>query len=185
MSARIIDFVLKNRLFVLGFVLTIVGLGIYSVQDIPIDAFPDVTNNQVQVITEAPNISPVEVERLVTFPIENAMNGIPDVMEVRSISKYGLSVVTVVFEDRVDTYFARQLISERLSNIRSELPAGVKQPVLGPVSTALGEIYQYVVEGEGFTPMELRTIQEWIVKPHRITSYNVCYTKLLRIAGVM
>ncbi|MFZ1729020.1 MAG: CusA/CzcA family heavy metal efflux RND transporter [Bacteroidota bacterium] len=165
MSSKIIDFVLKNRLFVLGFVLTIVALGLYSVQDIPIDAFPDVTNNQVQIITEAPNISPVEVERLVTFPIENAMNGIPDVMEVRSISKYGLSVVTVVFEDRMDTYFARQLISERLSNIRSELPAGVKQPVLGPVSTALGEIYQYVVEGEGYTPMELRTIQEWIVKP--------------------
>ncbi|MBN1448681.1 MAG: efflux RND transporter permease subunit [Bacteroidetes bacterium] len=165
MSAHIIDFVLKNRLFVLGFVVTIIGLGIYSLRDIPIDAFPDVTNNQVQVITEAANISPVEVERLVTFPIENAMNGIPDVMEVRSISKYGLSVVTVVFEDGVDTYFARQLISERLSNIRSELPAGVKQPVLGPVSTALGEIYQYVVEGEGYTPMELRTIQEWIVKP--------------------
>ena len=165
MSARIIDFVLKNRLFVIGFVLTIVALGIYSLQDIPIDAFPDVTNNQVQVITEAPNISPIEVERLVTFPIENAMNGIPDVMEVRSISKYGLSVVTVVFEDGMDTYFARQLISERLSNIRSELPAGVKQPVLGPVSTALGEIYQYVVEGDGYSPMELRTIQEWIIKP--------------------
>jgi cobalt-zinc-cadmium resistance protein CzcA len=165
MSARIIDFVLKNRLFVLGFVVTIIGVGIYSLQDIPIDAFPDVTNNQVQVITEAPNISPVEVERLVTFPIENAMNGIPDVMEVRSISKYGLSVVTVVFEDRVDTYFARQLISERLANIRSELPSGVKQPVLGPVSTALGEIYQYVVDGKDFTPMELRTMQEWIIKP--------------------
>jgi len=165
MSARIIDFVLKNRLFVIGFVVTVIGVGIYSLQDIPIDAFPDVTNNQVQVITEAANISPVEVERLVTFPIENAMNGIPDVMEVRSISKYGLSVVTVVFEDRVDTYFARQLISERLSNIRSELPAGVKQPVLGPVSTALGEIYQYVVDGEDYSPMELRTVQEWIIKP--------------------
>lgn len=165
MSGRIIDFVLKNRLFVLGFVLTIVVLGVYSMQHIPIDAFPDVTNNQVQVITEATNLSPLEVERLVTFPIENAMNGLPDVEIVRSISKYGLSVVTVVFKDKVDVYFARQLLSERLSNIRSELPAGVAQPVLGPISTALGEIYQYVVEGEGYSPMELRTIQEWIVKP--------------------
>jgi len=99
MSARIIDFVLRNRLFVLGFVATIIGVGLYSLKDIPIDAFPDVTNNQVQVITEATSLSPLEVERLVTFPIENAMNGIPNVMEVRSISKYGLSVVTVVFED--------------------------------------------------------------------------------------
>lgn len=165
MSGRIIDFVLKNRLFVLGFIVTIMGLGFYSLQHIPIDAFPDVTNNQVQVITVASNLSPLEVERLVSFPVENAMNGIPDVEIVRSISKYGLSVVTVVFHDGVDTYFARQLVSERLAGIRGELPAGVSQPVLGPVSTALGEIYQYVVEGKDYTPMELRTIQEWIIKP--------------------
>ena len=165
MISRIIDFVLKNRLFVIGFIASVIGVGIYALQDIPIDAFPDVTNNQVQVITEATNLSPLEVERLVTFPIETAMNGIPDVTIVRSISKYGLSVVTVVFEDHVDVFFARQLISERLNSIRGDFPASVKQPQLGPVSTALGEIYQYVVKGEEYTPMELRTIQEWIIKP--------------------
>ncbi len=165
MSSRVIDFVLRNRLFVAGFIITIIGLGIYSLNDIRIDAFPDVTNNQVQIITEAPNLSPVEVERFVTFPIENSMNGLPGVDILRSISKYGLSVVTVVFHDNVDFYFARQVISERLSGVRSELPATVKQPMLGPVSTALGEIYQYVVEGPGKSAMELRTIQEWLIKP--------------------
>jgi len=165
MISRIIDFVLKNRLFVIGFILTIAALGVYSLLHIPIDAFPDVTNNQVQIITEAPSLSPLEVERLVTFPLESAMNGIPRVQIVRSISKYGLSVVTVVFNDNVDVFFARQLISERLNSVRSELPAQAGQPQLGPVSTALGEIYQYVVEGNGYTPMELRTINDWLIKP--------------------
>lgn len=165
MSARIINFVLKNRLFVIGFLLTIVGLGFIALQKIPIDAFPDVTNNQVQVITTAPTLSPLDVERFVSYPIENAMNGLPDVEIVRSISKHGLSVVTVVFKDRVNVYFARQLISERLSGMRSELPESADQPVLGPISTALGEIYQYVVEGADRSAMELRSIQEWIIKP--------------------
>jgi heavy metal efflux system protein len=165
MISRIVDFVLKNRLFVIGFIMTIIVLGVYSMTHIPIDAFPDVTNNQVQIITEASSLSPLEVERLVSFPIETSMNGIPDVTIVRSISKYGLSVVTVVFEDKVDVFFARQMISERLSNIRGELPAQVEQPQLGPISTALGEIYQYVVDGKNYTPMQLRTINDWMIKP--------------------
>ena len=116
-------------------------------REVPVEAFPDLTNNQVVVVTEAPGLAAVEVEQRVTYPIETALMGAPGASEVRSISKFGLSIVTVVFEDRVPVYFARQLVTERLSDARGRIPAGL-EPTLGPVATAFGEIYQYLVEGE-------------------------------------
>ena len=129
---------------------------------IPIDAFPDLTNNQVVVITECPSMSPGEVEQLVTFPIETALMGMPRTEGVRSISKLGLSMVTIVFDDSVNTYFARQLVNERLQQVRSRLPEGL-QPSLGPAATAFGEVYQYTVEG-ALSLMDRKTIQDWQIR---------------------
>lgn len=165
MLNRLIEFSIKERLATAGLIIVLAAIGLYSLQHIPIDSLPDVTNNQVQIITEARGLSPVEVEKLVTYPIETALNGLPRTLELRSISKYGLSVVTVVFEDDVDKFFARQLVSERIVSVRSRLPALVGEPVLGPMSSALGEIYQYQVKGDGYTPTELRTIQDYVIKP--------------------
>jgi heavy metal efflux system protein len=137
--------------------------GIQALLNIPIDAFPDLANNQVQIMTEAPGMGPTEVEQLVTIPMETIMNGLPSVQQIRSISKYGLSVVTVFFPDSVGTYFPRQLIMERLQAARSRLPEGL-DPELGPISSAMGEIYQYVVEGLSYTPTQLKTLQEWDIK---------------------
>lgn len=154
---------IKQRLLIcIVFFLVIVG-GVYSFQNLPIDAFPDLTNNQVQVLTEAPGMAPVEAEQLITVPIESMMNGLPKVAEVRSISKFGLSVVTVVFEDDVDTYFARQLVNERLQSAKSRLPEGTN-PELGPITTGMGEIYQYVVEGHGYSASDLKTLHDWEIK---------------------
>ncbi|MGH7791290.1 MAG: efflux RND transporter permease subunit, partial [Thermodesulfobacteriota bacterium] len=164
MIDKIITFALEQRFLVLVFTVLILGLGVYSAMKLPIDAFPDVTNIQVQILTEAEGMAPIEVERLVSFPIEVTMTGLPKVTEVRSLSKIGLSVVTVVFEDDMDTYFARQLVFERLQGSKENLPSGV-DPEMGPISTGLGEIYQYVVEGAGYSPIELRTIQDWIIRP--------------------
>jgi len=170
MIERLIAFALKQRLLVIIGVFLLVGAGVYAFNKLPIDAFPDVTNVQVQIITEAPGRSPVEVEKLITYPVEVQMTGLPKMEELRSLSKFGLSMVTVVFEDDVDIYFARQLILERLIEAKEKLPAGV-EPVMGPVSTGLGEIYQYTLERpEGSKNdiaglMELRTIQDWIVRP--------------------
>ena len=163
MIDKIITFALQQRFLVLTFTLLLIGLGLYSAKKLPIDAFPDVTNIQVQIITEAEGMAPTEVEKLVSFPIEVTMTGIPKVTEVRSLSKIGLSVITVVFEDDMDTYFARQLVFERLQQARENLPPGVDAE-MGPISTGLGEIYQYVVEGDGYSPMELRTVQDWIIR---------------------
>lgn len=160
---KIIDFVLRQRLLVLIGVILLTGLGIYSLKNLPIDAFPDVTNVQVQVITTAPGMSPFETEKLVTSPIELQMSGLPNLHETRSISKYGLSLVTLVFEDSVDTYFARQLVLERLIEAKESLPKGV-EAMLGPISTGLGEIYQYTLEGKGKSLMDLRTLQDWVVR---------------------
>jgi cobalt-zinc-cadmium resistance protein CzcA len=173
MLNKLIEFSLKERLATAGLIIAIAAIGLYSLQRIPIDALPDVTNNQVQVITEARGLSPVEVEKLVTFPIETALNGLPNTLELRSISKYGLSVVTVVFEDEVDKFFARQLVLERITSVRSALPPVAKEPMLGPLSSALGEIYQYQVRGESYSPMELRTIQEFVIKPQLKTVAGV------------
>src|SRR3972149_1755763 len=164
MIDKIITYALQQRFLVLTFTLLLIGLGLYSAKKLPIDAFPDVTNIQVQIITEAEGMAPTEVERLVSFPIEVTMSGLPKVTEVRSLSKIGLSLVTVVFEDDMDTYFARQLVFERLQQAKENLPPGVDAE-MGPISTGLGEIYQYVVEGDGYNPIELRTIQDWTIRP--------------------
>ncbi|MEK7263266.1 MAG: efflux RND transporter permease subunit [Bacteroidota bacterium] len=165
MINRLIEFSLKQRLLVIAMTVLIIVVGLFAMSNIPIDAFPDVTNVQVQVIAEAPGLSPVEVEKLVTFPIEVAMNGLPQLSEVRSISKYGLTVVTVVFEDGIDIYFARQLVLERLQQARESLPATVPAPTMGPITSGMGEIYQYFLESDSLDIRDLRTIQDWVIKP--------------------
>lgn len=164
MIDKIITFALQQRFLVIVFTVLLIGVGIYSAKELPIDAFPDVTNIQVQIIATAEGMAPTEVERLVSFPIEVTMTGLPKVTEVRSLSKIGLSLVTVVFEDGMDIYFARQLVFERLQQAKENLPPGVDAE-MGPISTGLGEIYQYEVSGAGYSPMELRTIQDWIIRP--------------------
>lgn len=173
MLDRIVDVSLRQKFVVLSLVLLMAFAGIRSLTRIPINSLPDVTPELVLVITEAGRYSPYDVERLISFPIETAMNGLPDVKEVRSISHFGLSVVTVEFDEGTDTWFARQMVSQRLQNIEDELPEGVSSPRLGPVSTAMGEIYQYVVRGEGHSLSELRTIQDWIIAPQLKTVRGV------------
>jgi cobalt-zinc-cadmium resistance protein CzcA len=160
---KIIDFHLKNRWFVLGGVVLIVAAGTWNMLRIPVDAFPDLTNNQVVVVTECPAMAPSEVEQLVTFPIESALMGIPKTEGIRSISKLGLSMVTLIFDDSVNTWFARQLVNERLQEVRSRLPEGL-DPALGPMATAFGEVYQYTVEGERHSPMDLKTVHDWQIR---------------------
>jgi len=137
--------------------------GVICFINIPIDAFPDLTNNQVQILTESPGMAPLEVEQLVTIPIEATINGLPKIEIVRSISKLGLSVVTVVFKDNVNVYFARQLVNERLQTAKARLPQGIN-PQLGPITTGMGEIYQYVIEGNGYSDTDLKTLHDWEIK---------------------
>src|SRR6202521_3206534 len=162
MLNRIVDFTLAYRWLVLAGILALLVGGGYALYTIPVEAFPDLTNNQVVVVTDAPSLPPSEVEQLVTYPIERSMLGLPNKEEVRSLSKLGLSMVTVVFDDSVPMYFARQLVSERLAQISSQLPQGI-QPVLGPPSTAFGELYQYTLSGP-ISPMDLKDLQEWVIK---------------------
>ena len=164
MFARILTFSLAHRWTVLLGVLVLIAAGCWVVYTIPVDAFPDLTNNQVVIVTEAPSMPPTEVEQLVTYPVERTLMGMPKQQEVRSLSKLGLSMVTVVFDDTVPTYFARQLVNERLQQVATSLPAGI-QPVLSPPSTAFGELYQYTLTGSGLSPMELKDVQEWEIKP--------------------
>lgn len=167
MINAIIKFAVTQRLLVMLLVAIMVGAGLYSLQGLPIDAVPDVTNVQVQVLTAAPSLAPLEIERQVTFPVETAMSGLPDLVEIRSISRFGLSAVTIVFDDSVDTYFARQLVLERLSEARDTIPENIGSPEMGPISTGLGEIYQYELrakDGKQFDQTELRTIQDWSVR---------------------
>ena len=165
MIEHVLEWSLRNRFIVLVLTgLLIVG-GFVALRGLPIDAVPDVTNVQVQVLTTAPALGPEEVERFITTPVELAMSGIPRLADVRSVSKFGLSAVTVVFEDGTDIYFARQLVNERLQAARAAIPAGYGDPELGPVTTGLGEIYQFEVRGDGMSPMELRTILEWEIAP--------------------
>src|SRR5690348_2054927 len=163
MLSRIIDLTLQYRWLVLAGVLILLGGGSYALYTIPVEAFPDLTNNQVVVVSEAPSMPPTEVEQLVTYPIERAMLGLPNKEEVRSLSKLGLSMVTVVFDDSVAMYFARQLVSERLQQISGSLPRGV-QPVLGLPATAFGELYQYTLSGP-MSAMDLKDLHEWVIKP--------------------
>lgn len=169
MLNKIIAFSVKNKLIVGLLVLALMGYGSYELTRLPIDAVPDITNNQVQVITIAPSFGATDIERLVTFPIEQANNNISGLKEIRSFSRFGLSLVTIVFEDDLDVYWARQQVSERLAKVQGQIPQGIGTPELGPISTGLGEIYQYVVrarEGYGhrYDETELRTIQDWIVR---------------------
>ncbi|WP_437193627.1 efflux RND transporter permease subunit [Planctomicrobium sp. SH527] len=160
---RIIDFSLHNRVLVILGVLAAGVAGVFSLQHLDIDAFPDTTPVQVQINTTAPALSPEEVERQITFPIEQAISGLPGLEQLRSISKFGLSQVVVVFEDGIDIYFARQLINERLGSV--EMPQGIARPQMGPVATGLGEVFHYVVTGQGTDVTELRTIHDWVIKP--------------------
>src|SRR5579864_6641722 len=163
MLHRIIDLTLTYRWLVLIGVLALLAAGGYALYTIPVEAFPDLTNNQVVVVTDAPSLPPTEVEQLVTYPIERAMLGLPNKQEVRSLSKLGLSMVTIVFDDSVAMYFARQLVSERLQQISSVLPRGI-QPTLGLPATAFGELYQYTLSGP-MSAMELKDLHEWVIKP--------------------
>lgn len=175
MIQRIIDFSLNNRLLVLIFWLLVVAIGIDSLSKLPIDAVPDVTNVQVQVLTNSPGLAPEEVERFITFPVETSMSGLPAIEEIRSVSKFGLSVVTVVFLEGTDIYWARQLVGERLIAAKEQIPQGYGEPEMGPISSGLGEIYQFEVRADNpcppgqpdtdtcYTPMELRTILDWNV----------------------
>lgn len=158
---RLIDFSLKNKFLVLVFAAAIVAVGIYSMLRLPIDAVPDVTPNQVLVLTQAPGLGPVEVERFVTFPVETAMSGLPGIEQIRSVSRFGLSSVYIYFEEGMDIYFVRRLVMERLPTAREAIPAGLGTPEMGPVSTGLGEIYQFEVRGKGMSLMDLRSILEW------------------------
>lgn len=166
MFDSIIAFSLKRRVVVIMGTLLLIAAGLYAFTILPIDAVPDITNNQVQILTKAPALSPYEVEQFITFPIEVAVKPIPHIVELRSTSKAGLSVVTVVFEDDVDIYFARQQILEKLREAESQMPDGVEKPELGPVSTGLGEIFRYVVKDTTgkLSAMDLRTVQDWIVR---------------------
>ena len=189
MFERIIRFAIDQRWLVMLAVLGMVGLGVFSYQKLPIDAVPDITNVQVQINTEAPGFSPLEAEQRVTFPIETAMAGLPKLEQTRSISRYGLSQVTVIFKEGTDIYFARQLVGERIQEARGKLPAGLT-PSLGPIATGLGEIYMWTVESEpgarkpdgtAYTPMDLREIQDWVIKPQLRTVPGV--TEINTIGG--
>jgi cobalt-zinc-cadmium resistance protein CzcA len=164
----IIKFSIKNK-FIIG-MMTVIWIiwGVWSATKLPIDAVPDITNNQVQIFTSCPTLAGQEVEQLVTFPIEQSIANVPDIEEVRSISRFGLSVITVVFKEEVDIYFARQLINEKLKEAEEKIPAGIGTPELAPVSTGLGEVYQYIIhpkEGSEhkYNSKDLRTMQDWIV----------------------
>ncbi|MFQ3639297.1 MAG: efflux RND transporter permease subunit, partial [Chloracidobacterium sp.] len=167
MLDRILRFSAKHPLLMLIGVGLLVVAGLDAFRRLPIDAVPDVTNNQVQVLTSAPALTPLEIERQVTFPVETALAGLVGVEEVRSLSKFGLSAVTVVFDDDVDIYRARQLVFERLAAAREQIPPGSGTPLLGPITTGLGEVYQYELRGapdSGHDAMSLRAIQDWIVR---------------------
>lgn len=163
MLKRIIDFTLAFRWLVIVGILALLAAGGYALYTIPVAAFPDLSNNKVAIVTDAPSLPPIEVEQLVTYPIERAMLGLPNKQEVRSISKLGLSMVTIIFDDAVPMYFARQLVNERLQQISSQLPQGI-QPVLGPPATVFGELYQYTLSGP-MSPIELKDLHEWVIKP--------------------
>lgn len=170
MLDKIIHFSIRNKFIIGLFVLALIGVGTYSVINLPMDTQPDITNNQVQIITSSPTLATQEVEQFITYPIEQAVKPIANITELRSISRFGLSVVTVVFTENTDIYWARAQISEKLKEAEENIPTGVGKPELAPVSTGLGEIYQYVVyplEGfeDKYNSMDLRTIQDWLIKP--------------------
>jgi cobalt-zinc-cadmium resistance protein CzcA len=169
MLNKIIAFSIRNKLIVGLFIIALIGYGAYETTQLPIDAVPDITDNQVQIITVAPSFGATDIERLITFPIEQANSNISGIKEIRSFSRFGLSLVTIVFDDETDIYWARQQVSERLQKVQTQIPQGIGTPELGPISTGLGEIYQYVVRTKKgyekkYDETELRTIQDWIIR---------------------
>ncbi|NNF94929.1 MAG: CusA/CzcA family heavy metal efflux RND transporter, partial [Altererythrobacter sp.] len=173
MLENIVGFSIRQRWFVLAIVMLLCALGVWSALRLPVDAVPDITNVQVQINTEAEGYSPLESEQRITFPVETAIAGIPNLEYTRSISRYGLSQVTVVFEDGTDIYFARQLVNERIQQVKNQLPDGI-EPQMGPIATGLGEIFMYAIEpepgarkpdGSEWTPTDLRTLSDWVVRP--------------------
>ncbi len=169
MLNKIIEFSIKNKLIVGLFIIALIGYGSFQITKLPIDAVPDITDNQVQIITSTPSLGAPDVERLITFPIEQANSNIPGLKEIRSFSRFGLSLITIVFDDDVDIYWARQQVTERIQSVKSQIPDGIGEPELAPVTTGLGEIYQYVLKPKKgyeakYSATELRTIQDWIVK---------------------
>ncbi len=169
MINKIIEYSINNKIVIALFTLALIVGGIYSIKKVPVDAVPDITNNQVQIITVAPNLGTEDVEQFITYPVEIAVANLPEVTEIRSVSRFGLSVVTIVFSDDIDTYLPRQLVAEKLNEIRSNIPKGFGVPFMGPITTGLGEIYQYTLEVEPefkgqYDITELRTIQDWIIR---------------------
>ena len=184
MLNKIIQFSIKNKFIIGLFTLGLVVWGIYSATRLPIDALPDITNNQVQIITTSPTLATEEVEKYITFPIERAVKSVPNIVELRSVSRFGLSLVTVVFSEETDIYWARTQINERLKEAASIIPAAFGQPELAPVSTGLGEIYQYCVEAkpgfeDQFDIMELRSIQDWMIAPQILGTKGVAEVNTL------
>jgi len=169
MIEKIVHYSINHKLIIVLATLSLVFFGIYSLSQIPIGAVPDVTNNQVQVITTSRNLSTEDVEKYLTYPVELEMANLPGIMEIRSISKFGLSVVTIVFEDDMGTYLPRQLIAEKIKSAQENIPAGFGSPAMGPITTGLGEIYQYIIDTDEahkgmYSITDLRTIQDWIVR---------------------
>ena len=158
---RVVEFSLKYKFLIIVLTFLLIGMGVYSMRRLPIDAVPDITPNQVLIITRAPGLGPVEVERFITFSVETAMSGLPGIRTIRSTSRFGLSVVYVFFDESMDIYFARRLVLERLPQARELIPAGFGTPEMGPISTGLGEIYQFEIKGSNYSAMELRSILDW------------------------
>jgi len=179
----IIRFVLRSRLLMGVLGILVLAAGWFSYKQLPVDAFPDVTPALVQVFTETEGLAPEEVEKFVTYPVETAMNGLPNLKEIRSISNFGLSVINIYFEDGTDIYFARQLVGERLQMAREEIPEGFGDPEMGPIATGLGQILFFVVEDEkqSRTPEEMREIQDWLIKFNLQTVPGV--TEVLSLGG--
>ena len=170
---EIISFSLRQRWLVLFICVGLAGLGVYNFGKLPIDAVPDITNVQVQINTEAPGFSPLEAEQRITYPVETAIAGLPGLSYTRSVSRYGLSQVTVVFKDGTDLYFARQLVNERLQEAKSQLPKNL-EPTMGPIATGLGEIFMFIIEsvpgatkpdGTEWIAEDLREVQDWVIRP--------------------
>jgi cobalt-zinc-cadmium resistance protein CzcA len=172
MMKTLIAFAIRQRIFVLGGVLTLVALGLFSLDRLPFDAYPDLTGTRVEVITMAPGMAPEEVERLVTYPVEQALMGLPGAEGVRSVSKSGLSLITVPFPDRMDIYFARTLVQQRLNDAKGALPAEI-EPLLGPVSTPMGELYQYTITSDSLTLTQLKTLHDYTIRPRLRTVAGV------------
>ena len=169
MLSRIIQFSVENKLIIGILTLALIGWGVFEVTKLPIDAVPDITDNQVQIITVSPALGATDIERLITVPIEQSISNIPGRKELRSFSRFGLSLITIVFDDETDVYWARQQISERLQQVQSSIPEGIGKPEMAPVTTGLGEIYQYTVRAapgfeSRYSLSELRTIQDWYIR---------------------